>query len=56
MEKNICAYSARKEGSLADPIGPDAWMHLEPLTIVKTWKNDDWNKRSHLDASVIEVE
>ncbi len=24
IEKNVCAYSARKKGPLADPIGPDA--------------------------------
>ncbi len=24
IEKNVCAYSTRKRGSLADPNGPDA--------------------------------
>ncbi len=40
-KKNVCVYSARKRGSLADPNGPDAWKHLELLAMAKTWKNDD---------------
>ncbi len=50
------AYSARKRGPLADPIGPDAWKHLESLAMAKTRENDDCIKRSHLDASVTEEE
>ncbi len=37
-------------------MGPDEWKHLEPLATAKTWENDDCNKRSHLGASVTEVE
>ncbi len=55
-KKNVRAYSTRKRGSLVDPIGLDAWKYPEPIATAKTWENDDCNKRSHLDASVTEVE
>ncbi len=55
-KKKICAYSARKRAPIADPIGADVWKQLEPLAIAKMWENEDCNKRSHLDASVTEVE
>ncbi len=45
-----------KRSPHADPIGPDAWKHLEPLAMEKTWEHDNCNKRYRLDASVTEVE
>ncbi len=53
--KKMFAHIPEKR-PLADPIGPDVWKHLEPLAMVKTWENDNCNKRSHWDVSVTEVE
>ncbi len=52
-----CLYiPLEKRGPLADPIGPDMCKHQELFALGKMWENDDSHKRSHLDASVTEVE